>query len=135
MNITDKFKLKDTISFNTRAPAILGTRFDRVKVLGVLDSQSAAQLGVDVVGMHRNIFPLLPQGTPDDIDAQPYLKIQLPSGTITAISMAWMNLDTVTVFESTSAQFTVSDIGPADIERIVNILKANGYNSVESRVL
>ena len=135
MQITERFKLKDTISFDTLAPSILGTKFERVKVLGVLDSASAAQLGVDVVAMHRNIFPLLPAGTPDQIDAAPYLKLQLANGTFTAVSLNWINLDTVTVFESTSAAFTVSNIGPSDITRITDILKANGYSSLEVKVL
>lgn len=134
MNITDRFKLKDTISFDTLAPSILGAKFTRVKVMAVLDSQSASQ-HIDVVAMHRNIFPMLPAGTPDQLDAAPYLKLQLPNGEVTVVSLNWIRLETVEVFVSTSANFAISNIASTDIERITALLKANGYNSIEVNVL
>lgn len=138
MQVNEYFSIDDVISFNVYPSAILGNSFTRVKVLAVLDADSAKLFGIDPIALHAAIYPTLPtesKNTYKKYNDYKYIKIQMPNGTISAIGLPWMNMESVVVVESTTARFTVALDSPTDIDEILAILNANGYHSIQVETL
>lgn len=138
MQVNEYFSIDDVISFNVYPSAILGNSFTRVKVLAVLDADSAKLFGIDPIALHAAIYPTLPtesKNTYKKYNDYKYIKIQMPNGTISTIGLPWMNMESVVVVESTTARFTVALDSPTDIDEILAILNANGYHSIQVETL
>lgn len=127
-------KLGDTVSFDVYPSAILGTSFKRVKVLAILDMDSARQW-IDPVAMHINVYPTLPEGTPNRPSDYYYVKIRLPNGQVTCLGLPWIREETITVHDQTTMRVTIENIGPEDVERVIKALSANGYNAVDVQLV
>jgi len=127
-------QLKSTVSFDLHAPQILGTRCENAKVLALLDADSARQY-IDPIAMHAQVFPFLPDGTPDDFDGYNYLKLKLANGTTTAIGLAWIKDDSFVVASTQSMQFTIANVTPEGKNIIIAALSANGFRAVDVKML
>ena len=138
MQVNEYFSIDDVISFNVYPSAILGNSFTRVKVLAVLDADSAKLFGIDPIALHAAIYPTLPtesKNTYKKYSDYKYIKIQMANGTITALGLPWMNMESVVVINSTTARFTVGLDTPTQIDEILAILNANGYHNIQVETL
>lgn len=128
MNIYDYLKFGNTISFEVYPAAIVGARFTDVKVLAHLDKDSARQW-IDPEALHVNVYPTLPTGTPDDPDQYQFLKLKHPNGKISVIGIPWIREETLQISTKGTLTLTVKEVDPADMQRIVQALSANGYQA------
>lgn len=119
------------VNFTTRAPSLLGATFNRVKILAILDRDSAMNYR-DVTSTHINLYPVIhdadPTFPPNPTDYM-YLKIQYEDGRVDALGWLWLDKNSITVVTSASCTINVADITPDDIPRIRNALLSIGIGS------
>lgn len=99
------FKVKSAYTFDTNAPAILGSQFINATMVGQL-SYELAMSRENVGLLYRQIFPALPPGTPDDPENAVYYVFKTESGPYVVLCEQWINMDTVV--EVSGVDFTVS---------------------------
>lgn len=123
--------VNQVVSFNTRAPAVLGDAFTRVTVKSLLDADDARRY-IDPVALHVNVFPLVhaaDPSIPDDSSKYMYLKIQYETGETTAIGVPWIDPDSLTIVTPGTGIVTLKDFAPGDIPRLRNALLANNFTN------
>lgn len=131
MSILQALPILSTVSFEVYPSSILGTRFTRVKVEGILDAHTARSLGFDPWALHANVYPTLPAGTPNDPTAYLYVKVKLSSGGSEIVGVPWIRPDSITELQLKTAQIKVLNVGPDDLPKIVQALSANGFAAHE----
>lgn len=134
MSLLDQFSLGDYASFEVYPSGILKTSYTNVQIKAIVDADTA-RYWIDPPALHANVFPTLPQGTPNDYQAYSYLKIILPDGTPTAVGIPWIDESTFEVQTLASLRFTVENVNPSDRQRIIQALSSNGYTAVSVSVL
>jgi hypothetical protein len=127
------FENRGVYSFDVYPVAILGNNYKNVKVVSILDRESANQF-VDTQALHLQIYPYLPAGTPNDPDAYDYVKLKMPNGNIVVLGMAWINLSTITTVDSRTITVKLLEVNSTDVPRIRDVLVANGFNRMEITV-
>lgn len=132
--MTDILTRGDVVSFTVYPIAILGTKYISVKVLSILDYETAKSF-VDVDALHRNVYPTLPIGVvPNDPSQYDYVKVRFSSGNYDIIGLPWINAATIVVSSSQTIQLTFINISPTDQNRLRQIVQANGF-MIESTVI
>ena len=121
-----KIHINDTVDFNVHPTAVLGSGFQRVKLLAVLDIDTAS-VYIDPHAMHATVYPTLPSGTPNDPSQYSYLKVQMPNGTKQVLGIPWINEGSVTKISGSRIVITIEDVSSDDLLPIKNALTANGY--------
>lgn len=137
MEVLPGVLLGDVISFSVHdnVQAVIPTKFENVKVVATLDADSAKQL-IEPYTLHRNIYPMLPQGTaPDDASAYYYLKVKLENGQHTAVGIPWINLTTVEKRDSSTAQVVIENISSSDLTRLRDHIAAGGWTLVTAKMV
>lgn len=123
------FELKSVYNFDVYPSAILGTDFQNVTILAILDYETALQ-SVDLPALHVNVFPLLPAGVPDDPSQYDYVKIKTSSGVNTILGIPWINLATLVLVVSRRMTVTIDGVSGDDVNRVQTCLAQNGYNNI-----
>lgn len=134
MASVNSLKLGETVSFDVYPAAILGTAFKRVKVMGVMDMESAKHL-IDPIALHINVYPTLPAGTVDNPAQYYYVKVKLSNGQVTCVGLPWIREESIVVHQSTTLNLTIENVGVDDISRVVKALASNGYNAVDVKLV
>lgn len=131
MSNYDRLQFGNVVTFEVYPASILGARFGNVKVLAMLDKDSA-NTWIDADAVHVNVFPTLPSGTPDNANEYQYLKFKHVNGNIGVIGLPWIREDSITVNETGTLTISIENVSPSDKEIIINALSANGYNAVST---
>lgn len=118
------------VSFDVYPANIIGTVFDHVKFLALLDAESAYQY-IDPASMHASIYPTLPVGSPANYDGYLYAKLRLPSGETTCLGLPWIIDSSIVFEENLSFTVKVTDVSSSDYTRLRTALIANGFTSIE----
>lgn len=126
------FKVGQNYSFDVYPTNILGTDFKNVKVLAILDCDSANQI-IQTKPMHINVFPFLPAGTPNNPEQYNYLKILTASGTTTAIGIPWIKENTVVAVNYKKAIVEIEPVNLEDGPKIAAALIKNGFKNITVR--
>lgn len=118
--------LGNSYTFDTAAPAILGTQIKNAKLLSILDYETARTFdNIDI--KFRTIFPLLPAGTPDAIELTTYFLFKTESGEKIVIADIWINKSTITEIGFIQFQVMFTKASLADIDKVRANLIALGY--------
>ncbi len=125
MSALSQLTIGSTVSFDVYPAAIIGSSFDDVKVLAILDMDTAS-FWIDPLALHINVKPSLPDGVPDDPQDYQYLKLKHPNGNVEVIGVPWIREDTISHSQAGTLVITVDDVGPEDRDTIVRALSANG---------
>lgn len=133
LNIS-QLPLNSTVTFDFYPSQVLGTGVKRAKVLAILDAATAA-VWIDPIALHANVFPFLPVGTPNSFDAYPYVKLKLQSGEITFVGLPWIREETLVLSTTQKMQLTIDSVTPEDQDRIIKALSANGFKSLDVKLL
>lgn len=133
-SIYDYLNFNSTISFDVYPAAIIGARFENVKVLGILDKDTAKHW-IDPEAMHINVYPTLPPGVPDDADQYQYVKLKHVNGNISVVGIPWIRIDTIEISQLGTLTITINEVGPEDRDRIIRALAANGYRTSKVSLL
>lgn len=124
----------DIVTFTVYPATILGTKYTSVKVLSILDYETAKSF-VDIDALHRNVYPTLPGGTvPNDPSQYDYVKVRFGNGSSDIIGLPWINAATIVVSSSQTLQLTFANISPIDQNRLKQVIAANGF-VIESTVV
>lgn len=122
------------ISFNVFPSALLGNGFQRVKVLAILDGETAA-LFTDIYPLHAAVYPTLPGGVQNDPLKYGWVKIQFENGSTQVLGIPWIDAGTVTVVTATDINVIIRGAAVEDIPLIRNAINAAGFNSIEITTL
>lgn len=128
--MSSPFSIKNVYNFDVYPSSILGTNFQNVTVLSIMDYETALSMGADAAGNHANMYPLLPEGTPDDPSATDYIRILTSSGVKTILAVSWIDLSTLELVESRTAVVTIEGVTANDVPNIIAALNQNGFNSI-----
>lgn len=120
------FNIGLTYSFEVWPNNILGNDFKNVRVLAILDRDSANQL-ISTQSMHVNVYPYLPAGTPNNPGQYNYIKIQTASGAVTCLGLPWIKESSIRVVEYKKMLITLDGITMEDVVRAQNALIKNGF--------
>lgn len=124
------FKIGKTYTFNSLAPALLQAVFSNAKMLGSMDYESARSFAnIDL--LYRSIYPLLPQGTPDQVEACEYYRFLTESGEKVVLADQWIDSNSVEVIEHINFQVLFSQASISDISRVRDVLNSLGYTNYE----
>lgn len=122
--------LKNSVSFSVWPTALLGTSFNNVKVVATMDAETVRAFA-DVVAIHKQVYPSLPQGTPEDIDDFSFVKIQKEDGSFQYLALPWIREDTITLELTRTLRLTIANVTPDDRPRIIAALSSNGFTATE----
>lgn len=103
--------------------------YTSVTVLGIIDPDSA-RLITDIDALHVAAFPFLPPGSVDDANSYTYIKAKLNNGIVTALSMGWINQNTITEKTRTKIYGVIDDVDPSDLDRVRECLVMNGFTKI-----
>lgn len=131
MATQDKLVIKSILSFSVYPTAVLNSTFKNVKVLGIIDSSMARDLGTGVDELHANVYNSLPAGTPNDPDAYLYVRIEFANGARQILGLPWIKESSIVISNYTVINAKISGVKPSDWDDILALLGANGYNQVE----
>ena len=131
MATQDLLVQKSVVSFSVWPTAVLNSQYKNVKVLAVIDSSTARDLGTGVDEIHANVFGSLPSGTPNDPDAYLYVRIEFPSGQRQILGLPWIKESSIVLSDYTVINAKISGVKPSDWDQILALLGSNGYNQVE----
>jgi hypothetical protein len=101
-------------TFNTLAPALLGASHKNVKLLSILHYDDARAVeNVDL--KYRQVLPLLPPGTPNDVSSSIFYRFINEDGQKFLMSNYWIDATSITevAYVTITVKFdraTVSDI-------------------------
>lgn len=122
------------MSFEVHPVSILGDIYKKVKVLSIVDYDTA-KLFSDVNAIAVSVYPMLPTGTAKDFTKYRYVKIQHQDGTISVVAMEWINMRTVEEHLSVEINVRVQATGIDTQERLRACLEANNFVIKEITVL
>ena len=121
------FKISATYTFDTNAPAILGTTITNAKLLAIMDYETA--LKYDNVDLkYRTIYPLLVSAI-DSPKSCIYYRFNSESGESIILADQWINESTVTVIKHITMNIVLNKTVTSDQLIISNMLKAMGYSN------
>lgn len=123
-SFSEKMQVFNTVSFQVYPSGILGTKFDNVLIMAILDAASCVGI-IDPPALHANVYPTLPPGAVDDYTKYPYYKIKKPDGTITCIGRPWIREETVKVVTQQNLQIVLNNISIDDVARWREIVALN----------
>lgn len=122
------FRVQKTYNFDTLAPAILGVKFKNAVMLGELSYELAsARENIDL--KYRQIYPVLPHGTPDSPKKQRYFIFRTESGPTVTLCDQWVNADTIEEVTGVNFEVKFTQALPEDINRIRDLISAAGYTN------
>lgn len=122
------------LSFDVYPVSVLGNAFDNVLLEGIISARAAMQYGFDIVALHANIAPSLPDPKPADAFQYNYIRIQLVSGEFNVLGIPWINQSTIEIQGGGKFTLTFDDTSPQDRDRIVLALSSNGFKPSSTRV-
>lgn len=121
--------LNKTISFNTRAPGVLGARIENVTVTAILDYQIAAML-TDINAQHARVKSAIPD-LPEQAGAYNYARLVFRNGSDYIIGIPWIDANSIEVIGERSLFITIPRITDA-MERVVRqALLQNGVDNFD----
>ena len=120
-----RLKLKQTYSFQVYPSTLLGTVYQDVTVLAILDRESA-ELIEPISLKHPLLYPSLPKGTSDNPDDYTYYKIRHPSGVISVIAEEWIQSDTIESKDYRTCVVRLNNYPASQVALLRQVLAANG---------
>jgi hypothetical protein len=121
-------------NLSTKAPSILGARLERVTLIGIL-TYELAQKFENINLQYRQVYPLLPPGTPDSVKACTYYLFRTSKDKQVVLADQWINMDSVTVVDGISFQVSFHNRSISDANRLRDILNAMGMTEYEITIL
>lgn len=113
-----------TVRFDTVAPGVLGTGRNNVKVMAVLDLDTA-QLFSDVRAKHAQVKNFIPD-LPSSAGAYSYVKLRYGNGDVEILGVPWVRTSSIEVIENRELFIRVRKATDSTAEIIRQALLQNG---------
>lgn len=120
------FAIRKVYTFNTLAPSLLGVTIKNATMVGMTD-YSTAKLSENIDLKFRQIYPLLPPGTPNIPEACTYWHFISESGEKIILANIWIDETTVEIVEHVNLKIILNEASLKDIQRIRDAMNALGY--------
>jgi hypothetical protein len=117
--------IKSFYSFNTRAPSILGASYKNLKLVSIMDFNTVSAFS-NVINQHANIYPHLPNGTPDNPEVYTYYLFKNESNQSVVMADVWIDSATIEEQGSQKLVIEIQNINNSDINRVRTILTTMG---------
>jgi hypothetical protein len=122
------FAINSVYSFNTKAPALLGSLIQNAKLIGMLTY--ALAITYDNIDLkYRAIYPLLPPGSPDQPDSCIYYHFISESGERIILADQWINMSSIELIEQINFNVSFNQASIEDISRVRDALNSLGYTN------
>lgn len=131
--MTTNFIPSNTYNFKVYPSAVLGADWDNVVVLGVLTYHAALNFA-DIDALHVNVYPHLPEGTPDRAEDFQYLLVRTSNGQQTVIAVQWIDASTIRQVTNTKIHVVINNAGSHNLEEVRAALYSNGFTDISLRV-
>lgn len=118
----------DTLSFSLHT-SVLPDVYKNVKVLAADVSYEVAMGFDDVAAKHANIISTLPEGTPNDPSAYPYLYVETIDGQRICVGSTWIK-EPIEKVTACTIEATINNVGTGDVEKIRKALNGYGYTEI-----
>jgi hypothetical protein len=122
------FELNSTYNFNTLAPAILGSGFKNVTVLGIIDYTTALKYTSPETNS-VNVLPYLPIGTPSDPKKYTYILFKTEAGAKIVLALPWIDQTSVIVVQHQTISVVLNQVIASDVTKIREALVLLGFTS------
>lgn len=119
------FKINSSYTFNNRAPSILGSGYKNAKLIAILDAKMASSM-INVQSTHANIYPYLPQSTPNAPEKFTYLVFEI-DGNRKVIAQEWIDETSAVESSTQSIQIDIQNVTTQDILKVKNMLTIGGF--------
>ena len=126
-------QIGSSYNFTLYASGVLGVGYENAKVEGIMDYNTAKTVQ-DIVPLHIQAYPSLPNGSVRNAQLLTYVKIKTISGESRVIAMDWISSTPVLVVTQ-SVKVTIANVVSSDVARIKDVLIANGFTSLEVEIL
>ena len=124
------FKTLKLYSFDTLAPAILGSQIINATMLGEISYDIAVKLERGNLDLkYRQIYPALPQGTPDDPKKATYFIFKTENGETIILCDYWLNKSTIREISGVNINISFVNLNQESVEDIRQLLVASGYGN------
>lgn len=113
------------VTFSLYAPAVLGTGYSKVRVIGFVGADVAISYA-DIITQHAQVYGSLPGGTVDNYAAYDYMLIRNENGNVIPIGVPWIN-GTITEEVSSMVTVQIPNLDAVKIKELQFVLQANGF--------
>ena len=110
-------------SFNTKSPVFLGASIERAKLKSIVDTDTARRFA-PIDQLHAQIYPTLPTGTPNDVNASTYYIFEGMNKSTIVFSEDWIVESSIEVIEHIEIVVTVPRASLSDIQKVRTALSA-----------
>jgi hypothetical protein len=123
-----ELSIGNVYTIDTVAPAVLGARFARVKLNGIVGYETAKNF-INAIDIHKVVYPMIPAGASLNAKSLTYYIFNKEDGTTLVLARDWINLNTIVLVTSITAQITVTLDSGTETENIRKALLALGYTN------
>lgn len=121
------FKVNHRYNFTTYAPSVFGDSFKLSKVIGIVSYETARQhSNIDV--LQRQVYPLLPVGTPDRVKEYNYVMFESSAGIEYVLAYPWIIEGSIEEVSAVDLAVDVYDVDSSAMGKIRDVLNSMGYN-------
>ena len=110
-------------SFNTKSPVFLGASIERAKLKSIVDADTARRFA-PIDQLHAQIYPTLPTGTPNDVNASTYYIFEGMNKSTIVFSEDWIVESSIEVIEHIEIVVTIPRASLSDIQKVRTALSA-----------
>ena len=123
--------LGKTVNIRTLATGVLPTQLRSVKIMSILDPETAQSLD-DVITRHAAITPYLTGWKPARYTDQNYIKIQHNNGRVEYFGTAWLDFSTAEIVTDEFVDIRLGSTSPEDMQRLRTVLMKAGFTDIRS---
>lgn len=124
------FQIRNVYTFTLYPDHVFDTDFKNVTVMGILDYEMASRYA-DIYPLHVQVYPSLPEGTPNDPRSYDYILVKTTAGNNVVLGIPWIKENTIELVDSKTIQVLISNASAIDISRVRNALLQNGYTQLD----
>lgn len=116
-------------SFTTKAPAILGARYERMKLVSISGYDLASTLR-SVDDVHRAVYAYLGTGVPVSAKGLTYYVFKSETNDTLVLADIWIDTSTLTLVETINATIKLTIKSSLEVDLIRKALLALGYSDL-----
>ena len=110
-------------SFNTKSPVFLGASIERAKLKSIVDADTARRFA-PIDQLHAQIYPTLPTGTPNDVNASTYYIFEGMNKSTVVMSEDWIVESSIEIIEHVEITVMIPRASLSDIQKVRTALSA-----------
>lgn len=123
MSAYTQWKPGTTYNLSTKAPGVLPSSYQQLKLSSICNFRMAQSVeGPALYAKWRQIYPLLPAGTPDRPEAVDWYVFETASGSEVVLAADWINGPTVTPVTYRQYSILLTDSDYEQAQRIRDFL-------------